>query len=913
MFKTSHLSGSSDDDSNNEELPQIPYSFGFENSYQGGNSSASSTDGDDDDTTKESVTNQNTTKRSFPNDSDDGYDKPSKRFYPSDSDDEADDDTTTSHVTYSSPNKRSSFDDSDGFSKGYFTENLDSYEKPTKKLKKENKDKTERSVKKKGKYVFNDDIANSIKSTIVPISSDNKGKSIMEKMGYRSGQGLGRHAQGRVEPVELSKQRGRRGLGLTLPGLDPASLHWDSSYEVVTLKEEILWLKGDSLEPLDLDTLESWKIEGPKNMEIEKMTDFCDEKLLENILKGKNVFDNLSSDELNRGRARSNPFETLRSGMFLNRAALKMANMDAAFDFMFTNPKSENGEPMVRQNQLLYFADVCAGPGGFSEYVLWRKKWYAKGFGFTLKGDCDFRLCDFFAGSPETFEAFYGVKDDGNVFDPDNIRSFTDDVLKGTEGKGVHFMMADGGFSVEGQENYQEILSKQLYLCQFLVAMCIVRNEGHFVCKLFDIFTPFSAGLVYLMYRAFKEICIFKPNTSRPANSERYIICKHKRPDSSPIRDYMFQMCERLWELGSMSKKDITHCVPLSVLTEDDDFFNYLVDSNNRLGERQVVNLMKIAAFCRDPNLVEDRQATMRKECLALWNIPDKPRLADRTTPEEAAKKAGFTDTGSLSIKVKELRPDILNKSFNSLYDWHCVPLGSTELNMYLGLGRNKIFRWLPSGSHWTRETQCKAELSPGTIVYGEIVSELIGEGRSQKKRMALHVIDAVALGYHNISTMHYTDRLQMMNLFASALKKHEYKNGMPLRIKQPVPMEYLNEIFQSLTVRFSKSNQPQLTLENEEYWFQPKGILFVNTTKEPWNRFLSKKTNYHYYFHPKSRESKFDKDRPQDANASTLDCIGKQIMWIWEEGVGLQTEDPVEGVVHKDHLLSFINHKLNV
>lgn len=76
---------------------------------------------------------------------------------------------------------------------------------------------------------------------------------------------------------------------------------------------------------------------------------------------------------------------------------------------------------------------------------------------------------------------------------------------------------------MEGQENCQEILSKQLYLCQFLVALCIVRNEGHFVCKVFDLFTPFSAGLVYLMYRAFKEICIFKPNTSRPANSERYI------------------------------------------------------------------------------------------------------------------------------------------------------------------------------------------------------------------------------------------------------------------------------------------------------------------------------------------------------------------------------------------------------
>ena len=32
------------------------------------------------------------------------------------------------------------------------------------------------------------------------------------------------------------------------------------------------------------------------------------------------------------------------------------------------------------------------------------------------------------------------------------------------------------GFSVAGQENLQEILSKQLLLCQFLVAMSIVRE-----------------------------------------------------------------------------------------------------------------------------------------------------------------------------------------------------------------------------------------------------------------------------------------------------------------------------------------------------------------------------------------------------------------------------------------------------
>ena len=35
---------------------------------------------------------------------------------------------------------------------------------------------------------------------------------------------------------------------------------------------------------------------------------------------------------------------------------------------------------------MLYFSDICGGPGGFSEYAFWKKKWHAKGFGFTLKG-----------------------------------------------------------------------------------------------------------------------------------------------------------------------------------------------------------------------------------------------------------------------------------------------------------------------------------------------------------------------------------------------------------------------------------------------------------------------------------------------------------------------------------------------
>lgn len=56
----------------------------------------------------------------------------------------------------------------------------------------------------------------------------------------------------------------------------------------------------------------------------------------------QSVFDELDPEELRKARARSNPFETIRGGFFLNRAAMKMANMDKVFDFIFTKPKDEH-------------------------------------------------------------------------------------------------------------------------------------------------------------------------------------------------------------------------------------------------------------------------------------------------------------------------------------------------------------------------------------------------------------------------------------------------------------------------------------------------------------------------------------------------------------------------------------------
>lgn len=83
---------------------------------------------------------------------------------------------------------------------------------------------------------------------------------------------------------------------------------------------------------------------------------------------------------------------------------------------------------------------------------------------------------------------------------------------------------------------------------------------------------------------SFFLVCIFKPNSSRPANSERYLIgCNLKNKSYiKNIRDYLSHLVNRLWELKDDNSLDILEIVPLSMLKSDEVFYSYIVSSNNR-------------------------------------------------------------------------------------------------------------------------------------------------------------------------------------------------------------------------------------------------------------------------------------------------------------------------------------------
>jgi cap1 methyltransferase len=570
---------------------------------------------------------------------------------------------------------------------------------------------------------------------------------------------------------------------------------------------------------------------------------------------------------------------------------------------------------------MLYFnfALQCAGPGGFSEYVLYRKKWEAKGFGFTLRSENDFKLHDFFVGPPETFSPFYGINEDGNVYDPENIKSF-EELIKDETESGVHFMMADGGFSVEGQENIQEILSKQLYLAQCLVALSILRTKGHFVVKLFDLFTPFSVSLIYLMYKCFSKICICKPNTSRPANSERYLVCKWKKPYAETVVSkicsccwyflttliisqtrHLFEINKELWKRKD-SDMDVMELVPVEVMQNDRQFFEYIYNSNNLIGKNQIIGLMKIAAYAHDPELLETRQSEIRKQCLSQWKLPNESRKKPITKNSEHVCAELL---GQKWLKEKFMTApdtvlstaDTLNKTIPSTLDLYFVgvdDISKTSKNrtFFMSRGRFDVLMYNSGSNLWEPLHNEQLEMTANTLIYGEIVKELIGENRSQVSAQTLHIIDGIILGGKDIRHLPLPERNQMCQKFARALTKppqcEVINKSMPIRCKKLFKLSEVESFFDALVPRRLKDGSEKMGYNigrgATNRFHIPRGLLLLNEVRSDKFRCFSTTQKKIYYYDKITHKADFPENlQSAEKYASFKGTFTTRLIWKFE------------------------------
>lgn len=159
-------------------------------------------------------------------------------------------------------------------------------------------------------------------------------------------------------------------------------------------------------------------------------------------------------------------------------SALTAASLDALLQFSAPLPEFANG------NDFLHFADVCGGPGGFSEYLMHRRQTHgAKGWGFTLRDPvADFALDRFCATAVHSnFTTHYGADGSGDVTLQTNIDSFVELVSSQTKGKMLALVMANGA------EHCDSAADDRLLLAQLQLVLALVRQHG---CALLRLASP---------------------------------------------------------------------------------------------------------------------------------------------------------------------------------------------------------------------------------------------------------------------------------------------------------------------------------------------------------------------------------------------------------------------------------------
>ena len=229
------------------------------------------------------------------------------------------------------------------------------------------------------------------------------------------------------------------------------------------------------------------------------------------------------------------------------------------------------------------FAHLAEGPGGFMEATYNFKSKINKKksindifYGITLKPSNEY-IPDF-NKIKKIFNGNNNIKIEyGNLYIYDDVKNY---ISKFNNQKAI-LVTADGGFDYSSNFNGQEINSCQIIYSECIVALNILKKGGSFVCKVFDLFSYTMIQILYIVSSSFDEVYIYKPETSRPANSEKYLVCMYYKDNLSDTSKNNLLKIIELWndKTSDLTEED-------SIIFKDIKVSNSFIQNLNNYNEQ---------------------------------------------------------------------------------------------------------------------------------------------------------------------------------------------------------------------------------------------------------------------------------------------------------------------------------------
>lgn len=230
---------------------------------------------------------------------------------------------------------------------------------------------------------------------------------------------------------------------------------------------------------------------------------------------------------------------------------------------------------------------LAEGPGGFIEAIVkLRNNPNDIYYGMTLINEQDHNVPGWnkskhFLEENKNVIIENGKNGKGDLMDAEN---FLDCFLKYQNS--MDLITADGGFDFSYDFNNQESECAKLILCQICFAIAMQKVGGTFLIKFFDTFTRISIEMLYLLSTLYEDVYFIKPNTSRYANSEKYIVCKKYRHNTN-LNDFVYKLYNMMKEM-TLNSSNISSIMDVEVPYI---FVNKVEEYNAIFGQQQIENI----------------------------------------------------------------------------------------------------------------------------------------------------------------------------------------------------------------------------------------------------------------------------------------------------------------------------------
>jgi len=254
------------------------------------------------------------------------------------------------------------------------------------------------------------------------------------------------------------------------------------------------------------------------NIEKNKIDSYYNNNLWDKLKKFSNQYEFIYTTSY------VNDYKNIANINPISRSFFKL--WEILYDFKFIIPHNIKN---------LKTAHIAEGPGGFIECIY---KYLVKNkinisteiHGITLlSGDRNIPKWKIKKNFIDKFNIKLNNKDDssGDLYKIDNINTFIKNVsLTSDNTNCCDFVTADGGFDFSENYNTQENDFIIFLICEIYIIFNILKDNGNAVIKLYDIYSRNSMKILYILTLFFDEVFIIKPFSSRPANSEKYVLCK---------------------------------------------------------------------------------------------------------------------------------------------------------------------------------------------------------------------------------------------------------------------------------------------------------------------------------------------------------------------------------------------------